>query len=368
MGFPADRRKRQADPLGKIEGQRLERPGFPQHGDAALLQRRGAGEDLGDIAQFLQAFDHHHAGAGDLRLHQGPVASHRAGMSRRTLARGARRARVEQHDRLARRLCASGQFQEPGGIAELLDDHRDHPGVRFVDHPGDIVLDARGGLVAGRDPCRDAELLAGQRRAQHRRHRTRLRDDADTGPVRGRDRRHLDEGERHPGDIIGEAEAIRPLDYHSMLSGDARDLGLRGQPLLAALGEPRREDDRRAYPARGQRPHRVEHGGAGNGEHGGIDAVGQLVDSGEAGPPLDRVTLGVDQVDVARKAVADKIGEHRRAERAGLLRCADNGDRAGGEQAGEIHCRRPFVRRGGISCARGPCRTRRDRACSSSRR
>jgi hypothetical protein len=92
-------------------------------------------------------------------------------MGRGGFARGARFAGVEQHDGLAGGACPSGEGEEARRLAELLDDHRDHAGVRIADQVLDIVLDAACGLVAGRDRERDRQPLGHQRRAEHHRHR-----------------------------------------------------------------------------------------------------------------------------------------------------------------------------------------------------
>ena len=331
-------------------------------------------------------------------------------MRRGAFARGARRAGVEQDDRLACRARPFGKRQEACGLAELLDDHRDRLRRRISDQMLDIILDARRRFVPGRYRRGDAEILRHQRGAQHHRHRPRLADDAHRRLVGQVQHRHLDKGQRHPGGIVDQPQAVRPLDDHVMLGRDPRDLRLRGQPLLTPFGEARRKDDRRADPARRQRPHRVQHRRPRNRQHRRIDPHRQLVDRLQAGPPVDHVALGIDEVDVAGIAMAFEVAQHRIAQRPRRRRRTDDDDRTGGEQAGKVGhwmssilpgsgrwqrvsadgggratqrdrsvCRHPpppccawSPPRAGedaiVKPWRGPCRTRPAPACSSSRR
>ena len=253
-------------------------------------------------------------------------------MGRGGFARGAGLAGVQQHDRLAQRSRAARGGEEAARLAELLDDHGDDLRRIIVQQIVDIILDARRGLIPGRHREAEAKVAAGEGGAQHAGHGPALRHDADALAVTQRGRVRFHEGQRHPVDEIGHAQAIGAFDDHAGLRGDAADLALLGQALLAAFGKAGRKDDGGPDPARGERLHRVEHGRARDGEHGRIHAFGQGVDRWQAGPPANLRPLGVDEVDVAGKAVARKVGEDRCAQRAGLVGRADDHDRARPQQ------------------------------------
>ena len=113
-------------------------------------RRRKREQHFDDVAQFLERLDQHDAGALDLEPHHRVIARHRAGMRRGGFARRARAAGMQQHDRLAAARRPRRRGEEARGLAELLDDHRDHARVGIVDQIVDIILDPARRLVAGR--------------------------------------------------------------------------------------------------------------------------------------------------------------------------------------------------------------------------
>ena len=78
-----------------------------------------------------------------------------------------------------------------------------------------------------------------QRGGQHRGQRARLAGDA-YRPRAFRRGLHVgfDEGQRHPFDIVGAAEAIRPFDNHAVLGGDAPEFELFAHAFFAASEKP----------------------------------------------------------------------------------------------------------------------------------
>ena len=128
-------------------------------------------QHFGDVDQFIHRLHERDAGVGDERTHHLPVAGHRAGMRDGGLLRGARTARMQQHDRLALRARARRQLQEAAGLTDLLGDDRDRLGVILFDQMLYEIFRAVDRLVAGRDGECDGHVACFQRCAHHRRHR-----------------------------------------------------------------------------------------------------------------------------------------------------------------------------------------------------
>ena len=242
----------------------------------------------------------------------------------------------------------------------------------------DIILDARACLVAGRHRQGHVHRARQEGRRQHRRHRARLRHDADAAPrARGRHQR-LDKGQRNALGIVDQAKAIGAFDHHAGFVRDPRQLALVGQPLLAPFRKPGGKDDRSPAPPRRQRADRIEHARTRDREHRDIDIQRQVVDRGQARPACDLAAFGIDQVNRARKPVAVEIGHDRRAERAGLVRRANHHHRPGRQQAAKVTLRRYGHRRGfqidhrlgapGFRRAACSRHRRQDPACRSCRR
>ena len=266
------------------------------------------------------------------------------------MARGLAFARVQQHDRLACAPRRAGQFDEAGGLAKLLDDHRDDMGVRVIDQPADIIFNAAGRLIAGRDGIADRQLAGEERGRQHRRHRARLRDDADRARAFGSDAQRFDEGQRCGRDMVDEAEAVWPLDDHASGRRDCRDFGLFGGAFGATFGKACRKDDRRAHAPPCERAQPIQHTAARDSQHRDIDALWQRLDRGQAGPRADRLALGIDRVDVARIAIAIKVGDDRGAQRPRLVAGAHHRDGAGRQQLCDCGAgQRLRARHGGFS-------------------
>ena len=230
-----------------------------------------------------------------------------------------------------------------------------------VDQVIDEILDAVDRLVAGGDRVRDRDVARPQGGVQHRRHGAALRHDADLAAAVERLGRGGSEGQRDAIDVVDEAEAVRPFDRDAVVAGDARDLVLQRAAVRARLGEAGRKDDDGADAARRATLDRVEDAGARDRQHRAIHALRQVGGRGQAGPPVDLLAVGVDQMDVARERKAIEIAEHGAGERARRGGCSDHRDRARMQQALD---RRPagprrLSHRAGI---------RRGRAESSSRR
>ena len=319
--------QRQVQFFGQIQRQRLERTRFAQNGRRARGQHRTAHGDLGDVAQFFERFGKDNACACNHRTHQLVIARHRAGVRRRRFPRRAGLARMQQHHRLARRPRSSRCGEERLRLAELLDDHRNHLRVGLIDHPVDIILHAAGRFVSGRDRIGNPRIARQQHRPQHRRHRARLRDDADGPLARRRDRVGFHKSQGNAVDIVDQAQAIRSFDNHPCVICNTSNFTLLGQALLTALGETGRKDNDSAALACRKASHRFKHSHARDGQHGHIDALGKRIDRGVATLAHDFIALGVHQIDCTSIAIALKVGQQRRAQRAGLVGCADHGHR-----------------------------------------
>ena len=264
--------------------------------------------------------------------HDGMIARHRARM--RGSAGRARRAAawVEQHHLLAGQPCRAGGGKETGGIADMFGDHRDHRGFGLVYQMGKIILDPTGRFIAGGDVAAERHVAMNHRRRQHSRHGARLRNDAHPAVTLGRRLRHFDEGQRNIVAEVDEAEAIGPFDHHTGFAGDARDFLLVGETLRAILGKAGGKDHGRADMATGKAAHRVEHARARDGKNSGIDTFGQIINRCDAGAAADFRTLGIDQMDVASKALPHQIGQHRRTQSARLVRRTHDRDGPGPQQ------------------------------------
>ncbi len=159
-----------------------------------------------------------------------------------------------------------------------------------------------------------------------------MRHDANAGTIAQPLRVGFNEGQRYAINEVRHAKAVWPFDDHAGLVGDSANLSLLRQTFLTAFGKSGGKDDGGADIACGQRLHRIEHRSARDGEDGGINAIGQGIDRGQAWPSADFGALGIDEVDVAGKAVADQVGQDGCAQRTRLVRCADDRHRSRAEQ------------------------------------
>ena len=259
-----------------------------------------------------------------MHRHDGMIARHRPGMGGGARRASGAAARMQQHDLLARCPRRARGGKETGGVANMFGDHADDGGVGLIDQIGEIILDPAGRFITGGYIAIQRHVAMDHRRRQHRGHRARLRHDAHP-PVALRARwRHVDEGQRHIVAEIDEAEAIGAFHHHPRFAGDPGDFLLVSQALRAVFGKTGREDHRRTRPAPGQAAHRVQHADARDRQDRGIDAFGQVIHGRDAGPPANLCTLWVYEVNGPGKALPLQIGQHRCAERARLVRCADN--------------------------------------------
>ena len=176
---------------------------------------------------------------------------------------------------MPRSRASPRQREETLRIAEMLDHHGDDARLRRGEQVLEEILDAVGGLVAGRDRDRHVEPVAVQAGAHDGRHGAALRHDGDAGPAQ-RLRLGDRKGDADVVGIIDVAEAVRAFDGHAAGARDGRDLVLHRLAGRPELGKAGREDDDAADAALGATLHRVEHAGGRNGQHDAIDAVRQI--------------------------------------------------------------------------------------------
>ena len=155
-------RCRCAEGLAEIEGEGFEGVGLGEDGCTAGGQGGAADEDVGDVDELFKGVDEEDASMGDQGPHDVVVAHHGTGVGGGGGSCGAAAAGVQEDDAFVGGAGEAGDFEEATRVAEVLDDHGDDANVGIVEHVGDEVFDACGGLVASGDGEGDAEGAATQ--------------------------------------------------------------------------------------------------------------------------------------------------------------------------------------------------------------
>ncbi len=137
----------------------------------------------------------------------------------------------------------------------------------------------------------------------------------------------------HAIHVVRDAEAIRPHDGKS-----ARPRG-GGYGILchliADLGEPGGEYQRRGDAAARAGLDRRAHACGRQREHGEVDALGQLIRALEHGPAVDRLARATDEMDIALEVVELERLQNDLAGAARARRDPDDGDRARAQKSGD---------------------------------
>ncbi len=138
---------------------------------------------------------------------------------------------------------------------------------------------------------------------------------------------------------VDQSEGVGSDDAHAVRAGLADELALAAAPFAAALGVSGGEDDEAldaVLPAVGDDGRHVLGGHGDDGEvHGVLDLEDGTVGGDALG--LEPVEAGreglVDRVRASSEAAGQDVAQHGAAHAAGLAAGADDGERAGGEQA-----------------------------------
>ena len=136
--------------------------------------------------------------------------------------------------------------------------------------------------------------------------------------------------ERRAVEVVDEAVAVGAEDGH--LARRLDEGRLEARSLLPRFGEARGVADRAPRPPGGERPHHLDGAVAPHPDEGGVRRLGQLLDRAVATKSADRLSLRVDGVDGTREVHAPALLDD-----ALRLAAADRADRAGIEEAREIH-------------------------------
>ncbi len=143
-------------------------------------------------------------------------------------------------------------------------------------------------------------------------------------------------GEVQLGGVVGDAEAVGADEDGSGGPHPVGDRPLAGHARGPGLGEARGDGDDRLRPA-GQR---VVDGGfearAGNRDHHQFDGFADRGEGGGGGPAEDGAAAPVDQVHGPPVGGAQGLGGHGVAVLRRIVAGADDGDRAGVEECGQI--------------------------------
>ena len=323
--------------LGAVEGDAAHGAGVGQHGRAAGLRDRPCGEEQRHVGEGVEAVDHRDPGVGKDGARDREIAGHGASVRLRGPSRRLRAPRLHEDDALVQLPCAGGERQQLPGLPHLLDEQRRHAGRRVLQDQLKEVLRAEHRLVPGADEERHSEPRGDQRIADGVGDGPALGDDGDArGSRRSVRRRHrpvLAEGERHTIDVVDETEAVRPVHNDPGRPRQSHEPLLQRAALRARLSEAGGEDDGAADLAAPAGGDGLEHRLLWDVEDDNVEPWRQLVDGGHARMPADLGPGAADQMEVTREAGPLEVGEHITADRARIVRRADDGDRARPQQA-----------------------------------
>ena len=303
------------------------------------------GERLHRIEQLLQPEHAQHTGAPEGGVVDRISAGQRSGVR----SRGARALGMPtclDHDHRLHTRCGPARRHELARAGNHLDVQQDRPGLGIAGEVVQHVAEVDIGHVAKRDQVREAD--AARRRPVDRggHYRARLSNQGEV-PRQRIDRRKagVQADTRHH-----DAEAVGPDDAHElMLAGIEHRLAQDASRCLAFL-EPGGDHDRGFGAAPGEIGDDAGHRLGGRADHGKIRDQGQARDIWIGEHALDGAVLRIDRHDRPVEAAAEQVAGHQRADRAGLLARADQGDRLGPEQELQIADRHRCSAPSGMRC------------------
>jgi hypothetical protein len=273
---------------------------------ASASERNARGQEPGGDLQFFEAPAPHDPGLPQGGVDRRFVARDGAGMSQDRLLPRRRSARFQDDDGFSASKRPLGEFDEAAALADLLEEHGDHPRLGIRDEIFEHVRRLDDRLVAETNDLGQADGV-GDREFQHDgRQRTALQNDTHT-PTRHADGDLLPVGRDAVG-RVQEAGAIRAQQRDPVAARliDQTALGLMtGGTRLAEAG---RDDD--GVPDTG-RAGILEHGGNGAGRSsdiGEVDWCIEVAQGRDAVEAKDARALGVDRHDTAGKADHRQIG------------------------------------------------------------
>ena len=180
---------------------------------------------------------------------------------------------MQQNNVLAGVPRSLHQLQELLGLAELLDDHREHLRVTVVDQVIEKLLHSARGFVAGRNRVGNLQPMMAQADTEYGCHCSALRDNGDSAAGAEFLHRRGDKRQCDAVNVVGNAKTVRPFDYHAIFSGDLAQPLLFGPALLTGFGKSRGEDDDAAHLAACTCKHRLHHARSRYGEHRAIHTL-----------------------------------------------------------------------------------------------
>jgi hypothetical protein len=290
-----------------------------------------ARDELGRLEQPVEVVADDHPGRAERRIGRPRLPGERPGMGDRRRLGLPAPADLDGHDRLADLEGPVGEGEEQLRPLEALDEEDHGLGLVVVDRVGEEVAHVEDDLAAAADDPREADPVAGV--DERVCHRSRLGDPRDAAP--GLPRVHVADVRGAVRRPVHEAHAVGPEQRDPVTDREVADIDLHPCGGLAALDDSPTRNDHRPHAGRGgvrddrtgtERVHR---------DDDRIGDLGQVGDRRIAGLAVELLVARVDEVAARRRAhdpqvVPDRLGD------PSARGCADDRDRARGEQRPEV--------------------------------
>ncbi len=242
QGRVARRRQLEAGCLTGVRREDAEAAGIRHERDPPSARHRLRREQRRDVDQLVERPRADHARLAEERVDGHVRAGEGRGVRACGAAAGAGAPALQRENRLAARDLPRDP-RERTRVAEGLEVEDDHLGRVVVLPPLEQVVRRDVRLVADRHERGDAETGRLRPFEQREPERAALRGEADLSGREAARREGRVEVDRGGGD----AEAVRAEQARAVLAGEGQELLLPLDPLAARLGEPRGDDDERAY-------------------------------------------------------------------------------------------------------------------------
>src|SRR5215831_1389422 len=231
----------------------------------------------------------------------------------------------------AARAAAGGE--ELLRSANLLAVDRDHAGRAVVSQEFEEIGAFEPRLIAGRDDVgqRKPAPIGGTLEVAEQ--AAALADKGNASLDAALRLARVEHVQPHPIHVVRDAEAIRPHDGKSARPRGGGDGVL--CRLIADLGEPGGEYQRRADAAARTGLDRRAHSSGRQREHGEVHALRQLVGVLEYRPAVDRLAAAANKMDIALEVVELERLQNDLAGAARARRDPDDGERARAQESGD---------------------------------
>jgi hypothetical protein len=237
-------------------------------------------------------------------------------------------ADLARNDALAARLRLFDGGEKTPAVIDALDEQRNDVRARVFRQVFDKIGDIEVGLVANRDAVAEADFFILREVEQHARDAAALNQ---KGDVAGREFRAIERAGGPDDELIEHvhiAVAVGPTDANPRFAREGAEPLLQPLAVLARLGEARVQDEHGADAPRAAVLQRVEEPAVRHHHDRDVDRLRNVADVRISPDALDFRPVRIDGKDRALELRFEQMLEHAPGKLIGVVRRADDGDRA----------------------------------------